>query len=520
MLEPTDNAPVPASNPDAWQRVLKVAFDLHNSGHHADAEALCRLLLPHTPQDSQLLLLLGMVLQKTGRSLEALKYLEPAAQLQPKSARILNSLGFVHQSLKNHARAVAYYAQAIELGLGAADTYYSMGNACHQLGEVERAAALFKKAVELKPCDVASWNNLGKCLNDSNRLEESIQTYDHALAIDPHYAMARYGRAVSLLAAGRLTEGFREYNQWRTHGIKPRQFPQPEWQGEAIPGRTLFLHAEQGFGDAIQYARFIPQVRERTTRVILECRPELKTFFTHCAVADIVIAYGETIPPFDYFTSLASLPGILGVTLATIPNQVPYLKISITGQWPPDPAGQLKVGVVWAGNPAHHNNAHRSLRLREFAPILQVPGVKFYSLQVPIPPQDETYFRKHFRSGPGAAANLVDLSGRFESFLATAAAVAELDLIIAVDTAVAHLAGALAKPVWTLLPFAPDWRWLLDREDTPWYPTMRLFRQNQRGQWPPVVARVAEELGGLASRKNDLPVRQNEMVEETRPARV
>jgi hypothetical protein len=302
--------------------------------------------------------------------------------------------------------------------------------------------------------------------------------------------MAGYGRAVTLLAAGRLTDGFREYNQWRTHGIKTRVFPEPEWRGEPVPGGTLFLHAEQGFGDAIHYVRFVPQVRERAAKVILECRPELKTIFTRCAGADVVIAHGETIPPFDYYTSLASLPGLLGVTLATIPNQVPYLKIAADGQLPPAPAGQLKAGVVWAGDPLHHNNAARSLRLEQFAPILQVPGIAFYSLQVPVPAPDETLFR--------SMSNLRDLGGQFKSFLETAAAVAELDLIIAVDTSVAHLAGALAKPVWTLVPLAPDWRWLLDREDTPWYPTMRLFRQKQRGEWQPVIARVAEELGRVA----------------------
>ena len=494
MLERTEIAPARSPNQDDCQRILKVAFDLHNSGRHTDAEALCRLLLPHIPHDSQLLLLLGMVVQKAGRSLEAVKYLEQAAQLKPKSAKILNSLGFVHQSLKNHARAMECYFRAIELGFGAADTYYSMGNACHALGEVERAAVCFKKAVELKPRDAASWNNLGKCLNDANCLAESIQAYDQALAIDPNFAQARFGRAVSLLGAGRLTEGFQEYNQWRAPGIKLRQFRQPEWQGEMIPGGKLFLHTEQGFGDLIQYVRFIPQVRERAAMVILECRPGLKSLFTRCVGAEVVIAEGENIPPFDYFTSIASLPGILGITLSTIPNQVPYLKVPVTGQLPPASNGQLKVGLVWAGDPAHHNNAARSLRLEQLAPILQVPGMAFYSLQAKLPALDETYFR--------SLSNLMDLSSQFESFLETAAVVAGLDLIIAVDTAVAHLAGALAKPVWTLLPFAPDWRWLLDREDTPWYPTMRLFRQKSRGQWQPVISRVAEELGRLATLKN------------------
>jgi Flp pilus assembly protein TadD len=490
MSQPQDNPLTQAPDETACQRALKVAFDLHNSGRHLDAEALCRVLLPHLSQDCQLLVLLGMVLQRMGRSLEALKYLEPAARLQPDSARVFNSLGFVHQSLKNHARAVEYYARAIELGMNVADTYYSMGNACHQLGEVERAVLLFRKAVELKPHDVASLNNLGKSLSDCNRLEEAIDAYNRGLAIDPQYALARYGRAITLLAAGRLTEGFREYNQWRTHGIKPRQFTQPEWQGEHIPDKTLFLHAEQGFGDAMQYARFLPEVRKRAGRVILECRPDLKTFFTYCGCADEVIAYSETIPPFDCFTSMASLPGIIRVTLPTIPNQVPYLKAPTEKKLPPAPAGQLRVGVVWAGNPGHHNNAARSMRLKQFAPILDVPGVTFYSLQKVVPEPDAALFQSRSR--------IVDLSGGFDSFLETAEMVAQLDLIIAVDTAVAHLAGALARPVWVLLPFAPDWRWLMDREDTPWYPTMRLFRQKHRAEWAPVIVRVTEELGRMA----------------------
>lgn len=486
MSASTENSPAPVPALDARQQVLQRAFELNNSGRHADAQALCEVLLPLLPQDAQLLFLLGNILQKLGRSPEALVHLERAAQLQPTSARILNSLGFVHQSLKNHARAVDYYDQAIRLGLVSADTYYSLGNACYQLGEVERAASLFQKAVELQPRDVASWRNLGKCLYESNRLKESIQAYDQALLMDPHSDPARFGRALSLLAAGRLTEGFGEYNQSRLHDLQSHPPAQPRWHGEPIPGRTLLLHAEQGFGDEIQYVRFLPQLRERVAQLILQCRPELKTLFTRCVGADMVIAHGEPLPPFDYVSSLPSLPGILGVTLATIPNQVPYLKLPATaGQLPSAPGDPLKVGIVWAGNPTHHNDAARSIPLEEFAPIL-IPGIAFYSLQAAVPLRDETYFR--------SLPNLLDLPGRLGSFLETAAIIMELDLVIAVDTAVAHLAGALGKPVWTLLPLVPDWRWLLDREDTPWYPTMRLFRQKNRGQWQPVIARVAAEL--------------------------
>lgn len=481
MPEPTDLA-------SSFQLALKVAFELHNAGRHADAEAICRVLLPINPRDGQLLFLLGMILQKTGKSAEALKYLESAALLPPPSARIFNALGFVHYGLKNHARAVEHYAKALALGWQAADTFYGMGNACYQLGEVERAASLFQKAVELQPRDAPSWNNLGKCLADSGRLEESIQAFDHAIAADPDYVLARYGRALTLLTAGRLNEGFPEYNQWRYYRIPRREFPQPAWTGQAIPGQTLFLHAEQGFGDAIQWVRLIRQARERVGKVILECRPELKTLFIHSGCADVVIAYGELIPPFDYFTSLASLAGILEVTLSTIPREVPYLKPG-AGTLPPPPPGHLKVGLAWAGNPLHHNNRARSLRLKDLAPLRSLPDVTFYSLQISMPAPDE--------AGLPSWPNLVDLRGSAKDFLETSAVVAQLDLVISVDTAMAHLAGALAKPVWTLLPYAPDWRWFLNRNDSPWYPTMQLFRQTQRNQWSSVILRVAEELRRL-----------------------
>ena len=486
MVDATELGCTRTSSGDLFQQNLKQAFDLHNSGRHVEAEAICRTLLDEDPHDGQLLFLQGMVLQKLGRSGEALSCLDRAAALHPHSARIFNALGFVQQHLKKHAAAAESYSRAITLGMQAADTHYSLGNACHQLGELERAAACFHTAVTLDPRDTASWNNLGKCLNELNRLEESLAAYDQAIAVDPHYSLARYGRALTLLAAGRWPEGFREYNQWRSHGITPRQFPRPHWLGEMIPGQTLFLHAEQGFGDAIQYARFVPAARQRAARVILECRPELKTLFSQAGIADEIIAYGEEVPPFDCFTSHASLPGIFGIEPGTLPNQVPYLKAAPTSGSAPLPSECLKVGLAWAGNPTHHNDAARSLRLEELKPLLQVPGVTFYNLQKPVPAGDET----SFRSWPG----LVDPSPDFTDFLATAGVVAKMDLVITVDTAIAHLAGALARPVWTLLPFASDWRWLMNRQDTPWYPTMRLFRQPQRNQWSQVITQVARAL--------------------------
>jgi Flp pilus assembly protein TadD len=472
---------------DSFQNNLQLAFAAHNEGRHTKAEALCRKLISLNPADAPLQFLFGMVLHKLGRDTEAVEHLHHATELKPNDATIFHGLGVTFHSLKNYPRAVENFAKAIALKPQFADLHYSLGNSYYQLDEIKKAAAAFQRAVELNPQDAASWNNLGKSFKDLNRLEESIAAFGQALAIKPDYALARYGRAISLLASGNLADGLREYES-RPRRL-PREFSQPRWRGEDIASKTLFLHAEQGFGDAIQAVRFVKQVRERGVRAILECRPEQKSLFTFSNCADLVIAYGEEIPPFDYFTSLISVAGILGITLETIPNQAPYLAAPRIENLPP---GKIKIGLVWAGNPHHHDDDARSLLLAELAPILQSPGKTFYNLQVPMPERDRALLP--------AFSNLINLDGRLKDFLDAAAIIAQMDLVIAVDTAVAHLAGALGKPVWLLVQHSPDWRWFQQfAETTPWYPTMRLFRQTQRGQWKPVIARVAEELNHFSA---------------------
>jgi Flp pilus assembly protein TadD len=469
---------------DHQQQVLKRAFVAHNAGRHEEAEVFCRTLVQAGLDDAQLFFLLGMVLHKTGRGAQAVQWLERAAQLEPGDARIFSGLGCVWQKLGDPAKAARHFARAAELEPRQANHFYSLGNVTYQFGELESAAAAFQRAVELNPRDAESWNNLGKCLKELNRVDESIAAYDHALELQPGYLLARQGRSISLLTAGRLAEGFRDYElRWLT--LQPRQFTVPRWAGQPIPGQTLFLHAEQGFGDGIQSARYARLARERCGRVILECRPELKTLFKHSGVADEVIAFGEAIPPCDFYTSVISLPGLLGITLENIPGRPPYLQAPPARELPPR-IGKIRVGLAWAGSPTHNDDAARSLPLAMLAPVLTVPDVTFYSLQMPVPKRDEPEMEKF--------PNLVDLGG-FTDYLTTASAVASMDMVISVDTSVAHLAGALGKPVWTLIQFAPDWRWFQQfGGQTPWYPTMRLFRQPRRGDWLSVIARVAAEL--------------------------
>lgn len=470
---------------DSFEPSLKVAFEMHNAGRVEEAETLCRALEQIQPKNSQLLFLLGMVLHKSKQDEEAVKWLTLAAQYQPKAARIFNGLGCAYQGLEDHARAAGAFVRAVELEPEAADTYYNLGKSCYRLEQVEQAAKLFRRAVEINPRDSQSWNNLGKCLKELNRLDESIAAYYRALETKPDYSLAHYGRAISLLTAGRLLEGFREY-EWRWHSMTPRKFPQPAWQGKPAPDKVLFLHAEQGFGDAIQMVRFVAAARKHVAHIILECRPELKSLFQYSQCADTVIAYGEEIPSFDYFLPMSSLPRVLNITLNTIPNQTPYLRAPALEL--PESSATLKVGLAWAGNPHHHQDSTRSLPLEKLSPILQIPNVAFYSLQQPVPAQDESYLR----SATNINSRLV-----LENFRDTASVIAELDLVITVDTAVAHLAGALGKQVWTLVQHAPDWRWLLNRTDTPWYPTMQLFRQTARSQWETPIQRVSDTLRQL-----------------------
>jgi tetratricopeptide (TPR) repeat protein len=369
------------------------------------------------------------------------------------------------------------------------DAFYNQGNACHKKGEFEQAASAYRRALELNSRDADSWNNLGKTFKELNRLDEAIAAYDRALDFRPDLAVAHCNRAIALLASGRLEEGLREY-EWRWRLFTPRGYTKPLWDGAALPGGTLFIHAEQGLGDAIQFVRFVALARAKAARVILECHAPLKGLFEYSRCADAYVVVGETPPPFDCYLPLMSLPRVFGTALGLVSPQIPYLQAPpFEGEFPAVAPGLLKVGVAWAGNPGHENDSARSLRLEELALLFQIPGITFFNLQMPVPPHDEVFLR--------SGNKLMDAGLERNDFRRTAAAIAQMDLLISADTAVAHLAGALGKPVWTFLQHSPDWRWLLNRGDTPWHPTMRLFRQPKRGDWQSPVRRVADELNVL-----------------------
>ncbi len=362
-----------------------------------------------------------------------------------------------------------------------------LGAALLRLDDLDGSMAASARAIALDAQLPLAHCNLGAAHAERFEMAEAHACYDRALALDPDHAQTHVNRALAWLLAGDFARGFPEYEwRWRLTDVFRRPVPHPElrWGGEPMPGQTLLLYAEQGSGDVLQMMRFAPAMRAAGTRVVVRCGQPLARLLRTSELADEVSPDGADVPAFDRHASLMSVPGLLGTTLHTIPHDVPYIRpeARMLERWRTRlyPEHGFRIGLCWQGNPHHDRDRQRSIHATLLAPLAAVPGVRWVSLQ----------------KGNGSVIDLpfeaFDLAPLLHDFADTAAAVMQLDLVITVDTAVAHLAGALGRPVWILLPFASDWRWLRDRIDSPWYPTARLFRQDKRGDWPDVIARVAK----------------------------
>jgi tetratricopeptide (TPR) repeat protein len=345
----------------------------------------------------------------------------------------------------------------------------------------------------LNPELVEAHLNLGVALMAKTDVVPAITSFRRAIDLRPDSAKAHYNLALALLSSGNFREGWTE-NEWRwlCKGFTTplRRFTQPLWDGSPLHGRTILLHCEQGFGDSIQFIRYAPLVAERGGRVVLWAPPELLSLMRGVQGVETV-ATAEPFPPFDVHCPLLSLPRALDTRLESIPANVPYLFADPvrTARWKDKvvaSANGLKIGLAWAGRPTHTNDRNRSIGLKQLAPLAEITGVTFYSLQ--------KGSSAHHAAGAPSGMNLIDLTDELHDFADTAALIENLDMVIAVDTSVAHLAGAMGKRVWVLLPFSADWRWLLNREDNPWYPTMRLFRQKQIGNWDATIIELARAL--------------------------
>ena len=443
----------------------------------------------------------------------------------------LVDLGSWNFNQARYAEAAAAYARAVALEPDRVAARNSLGQALDRLGRSEEAVGQFEAALALKPDDpelrfhmilalkdprlldeaadccrrmiaarpdfALAHNNLGVVLQSQGKLDEALQLYRRAQALKEDYADAHSNEALLLLLRGEIESGWEKY-EWcaRLPIYRPRHFAQTRWHGEALRGKTLLLHTDQGFGDSIQYLRYVPRLLAAGARVILELEGPLVPLAASLAGEVTVVAKGTRLPEFDLHCPLMSLPLRFATRLETIPAEVPYLfpRAEAIARWRARLGAEpgLKVGLVWAGSAQHSNDHNRSLTLARLRPLLAAAPARWLSLQTGPRARDLAELE------PGQAT---DLSGALTDFAESAACVVNLDLVITVDTAIAHLAGALAKPAWVMLPFMPDWRWLLGRETSPWYPSLRLFRQPAAGDWESVVRRVAEELERFAARR-------------------
>jgi tetratricopeptide (TPR) repeat protein len=438
---------------------------------------------------------LANLLVAQGAPGEALDNLRQAVRLLPGLARAHNNLGHALAALGRAAEALDSYREALRLQPHYPELFNNFGNALRELGRNDEAEACYREAVRLAPDSPGGHNNLANILADQGRLDAAQQCYAEAIRLRPAYVEAHTNRAHAYLAAGDYERGFAEY-EWRLQSKAhvADAPPAPRWNGEPLAGRTLLVRTEQGFGDTFQFLRFIPLVQRLGCRLVLECEPPLVELLSTCAGIDEIVPLGSPLPPHDLHASLISLPSILKITLRTLPTAIPYLTAPAARaeHWRRELSGLagFKVGIAWQGNPKHPRDRFRSIPLAEFEPLARVAPVQLISLQV--------------GAGTGQLGNL---AGRFTvtdlhcprdgsrvSFGDTAAIMSGVNLIVTADTSVAHLAGALGLSVWVALPLVPDWRWMLGRGDSPWYSTMRLFRQSADGDWSGPFARMAEAL--------------------------
>lgn len=392
--------------------------------------------------------------------------------------------------------AITAYRECLRLDPQFPNARYDLGVVLGDAGHYQEAEACLQAVLEKEPERVEAINSLAYIAYRQRRPEQAIAHYEQALAIRPDNATAHFNLGLALLLLGDYQRGFDEYEwRWKTEQFTPFQCPHPRWEGQTLPDQTLLLHTEQGAGDALQFARYIPLAAQRVGKVVLVCTQELMPIFaTVPGIAQLREAGTLQVTDFDIYLPLMSLPQIFGTTLDTIPGETPYFDLAALRRrkapnlpvLPPAPAGYKKVGIVWAGSPTHLNDKRRSCSIEAFLPLLQQAGCAFYSLQKGDRSRDLGQLP--------ASVKVHDLESLLHDFGDTALLIEQLDLVICVDTSVAHLAGALGKPVWTLISYVPDWRWGLDGDTTPWYPSMRLFRQNREGAWSDLIARVTEAL--------------------------
>jgi len=487
-----DHRQVIALEPNRAQAHYNFGVALKDKGQLDEAIAAYRRAIALKPDYARAFGNLGNALREKEQVDEAIAACRQAIALKPDFAEAHSNLSAALRDKGLQNEAIAACRQAIALRPNFPEAYTNLGNALRDKGLMDAAIAAYHQAIAVKPEFVEAYTNLGSVLKDMGRLDEAIAACRRAIALKPDSPEAHYSFAFVLLLNGDFAEGWAEHEwRWLFKDFPAHRWSssKPQWDGSDLANRTILLYCEQGFGDILQFIRFVPMVAGRGGNVIVMCPPHLRRLFQSVPGVGGWVVFDEPLPQFDVHCPLMSLPLAFGTTLETIPASVPYLHAEAgeIERWRERLAGEpagLKVGLVWAGRSTHKNDHNRSVPLSILAPLAEVPGVNFYSLQKGEPAAQA----KH----PPGGMKLVDWTQELNDFADTAALIANLDLVVSVDTAVAHLSGAVSRPVWLLAPFVTDWRWPLGREDSPWYPTMRVFRQKATGQWDEIIERVAK----------------------------
>jgi len=483
-------------DPNRVDALLNAGLMHYYAGRYQFAEQFVLAGIAKDSQSPDAYYYLGLIYTATNHPKGAINCYHRAVILAPQYEMAWYNLGSLFFDQKEYDAAISCYKKVLEINPNCFDAGLNIGESYARIEQFEKAIQCFKKLVLTHPNSPDVHYNMGVAYNGLRQYRDAIAAYDRALAIDAGHVKSHYNKSFILLLHGDYINGFAEY-EWRLKQPKTYQSVsiKPRWQGNPIPNQTLFMYAEQGFGDCIQYIRFLPMIRERVGRLILECQPELTRLFSGLKYIDLLIPRGSPLPAHDYQASLLSMGYLMKITLQNLPQYMPYLTPTTplsdrVRQTIHKKSGQPKIGIVWGGTGSTEmkTDMGRSMRLQECLTLFEMKNIQWFS------------FQKGARAKELNALTddqLIDLGKYCADFADTAAAASQMDLIITIDTAMAHLAGALGLPVWVLLSYDADWRWLLNIRDNPWYPGMRVFRQLQPGHWRNVLIAVQTALKKL-----------------------
>ena len=481
-----------ALDPEDTKPVFNLALILEEAANSEAALAAYETITSIAPEMFEAWVNLGNLHHRENRFTAAAKAYERALSVNPEDASTWSRLGVVADALGAQDEARAHYRTALELDPKCVEAHYNMGISLREQGDLAAAIDSYRAAVSVDADQVADQDNYGTALLAQGQLDDTVDAYRQATGGDPVnavHANSAWNLSLALLLSGNYEEGWRWY-EWRFHkgSATPPSFEKPRWYLDAPVDARVLVWAEQGYGDTMQFVRYVPMVKARAGTVILEIHPNLRCLLDGFGGAVTVVS-GEAVPEHDFHIPMLSLPGLFGTTVDSVPANIPYLSgdPERVTYWRERLAGDGRtIGLSWRGNPENQNDRHRSVDPTLLGPLLHAPGCRFFSLQK-IPAAGDWDVLANV--GP-----ITDLGPELDDFFETAAVIEALDLVITVDTATAHLAGGLGKSSWLMLPFIPDWRWMLDAEESLWYPSLRLFRQTEMDSWPTVIERMTVAL--------------------------